>query len=71
LVIKDILGDEQRYRLWGGSEQETQMNIALSNFNQINLNAVQVVVFYVDIGFVIGDHSLSNKDRYFKRKTEH
>ena len=66
LVIKDISGVEQRYRLRGGLT-ETQMNIALSNFKGVNLKAVQEVVFFADTGFITGDHSLSVTDIYFKR----
>lgn len=67
LVIKDIAGHEQRYRLKGSLQSETEMNIALSNFKNVNLKAVQEVVFFADTGFITGDHSLSVKDIYLSR----
>jgi hypothetical protein len=67
LIIKDIAGQEQRYRLKGGPQSETQINVALSNFKDVNLKAVWEVVFFADTGFITGGHSLSVKDMHFSR----
>lgn len=67
LLIKDISEKELRYRLRGGPQAETEMDIALSNFSDINLKAVREVMFFVDTGFITGNHSLFVKDMKFLR----
>ena len=67
LLIKDISGQELRYRLRGGPQDETEMDIAFSNFNDINLKAVREVMFFVDSGLITGDHSFFVKDIKFLR----
>jgi hypothetical protein len=62
LVLRDIAGKELRYRLKGGPQSETQMDIALSNFKDLNLKAVREVMLFADTGFVTGGHTLSVKD---------
>jgi len=67
LLVKDIAGKELRYRVRGGPQAETKLEISLSNFKDVNLKAVREVMFFVDTGFVIGDHAFSVKEMKFLR----
>jgi len=67
LLVKDIAGKELRYRVRGGPQTETKLDVALSNFKNVNLKAVREVMFFVDTGFISGNHSFSVKEMKFLR----
>ena len=62
LIIKDIAGKELRYRVRGGPQTETRLEIPLDNFRDLNLKAVLEMMFFVDTGFTSGDHTLMVRD---------
>ena len=67
LLVKDIAGKELRYRVRGGPQAESKLEIPLSNFKDVNLKAVREVMFFVDTGFVTGERSFSVKEMKFSR----
>lgn len=67
LLIKDIAGKELRYRVRGGPQAETKLDVPLSNFKDVNLKAVREVMFFVDTGFTTGDRAFSVKEMKFLR----
>ena len=67
LLIKDISEKELRYLLRGGPQDETEVDIAFSNFTDINLKAVREIMFFVDTDLITGDHSFFAKEIKFLR----